>query len=326
VRAPTERNGGGPGPALAERGPEPRALRGLHLWRVLLRTGWESWKSRDPTPRRPRSALERIRHLRAPDLEAPVFVVGAARSGTTFVGECLGALPELSYHFEPAATKAAARYVAEGRWSRGRAERFYRCVYGWLMRLRLEADLRFAEKTPRNAFLIGFLGEAFPGARFVHVIRDGRDAALSHRAQPWLREDAAGSGRFEPGGYPMGPWPQFWVEAERAREFAVTSDLHRCIWAWRRFTEAALAGGAALGEGRYLEIRYEQWVAEPRRESARLLDFLDVREPASRARLAERAGRARRDTVGRWRASFGPEERAVVEREAGALLRRLGYA
>jgi hypothetical protein len=79
-----------------------------------------------------------------PNLDRAVFVVGAARSGTTFLGDCVGQLPEISYHFEPPATKAAGRYVAEGLWGYWRSRWFFRTVYAWLMRAEFEGGLRFA--------------------------------------------------------------------------------------------------------------------------------------------------------------------------------------
>src|SRR5688500_13364140 len=63
-------------------------------------------------PPRPRS-LRRLAASLLPRVRAPVFVLGAPRSGTSFLGDAVGALPELSYHYEPPLTKAASRYVHE---------------------------------------------------------------------------------------------------------------------------------------------------------------------------------------------------------------------
>ncbi|MGK7920781.1 MAG: sulfotransferase, partial [Trichodesmium sp.] len=182
-------------------------------------------------------SISRLVFFLIPNLRRPIFIIGSPRSGTTFLGNCLGSLPEISYHFEPVATKAAARYIYEKIWGITKGKWFYGSVYGWLMRLYLDADLRFAEKTPRNCFLIDFLATAFPKAQFIHIIRDGRDAALSHSKKPWLQAAQAKSSQREPGGYRHGPYPRFWVEVDRSQEFRDTTDIHRCIWAWRRHTE-----------------------------------------------------------------------------------------
>ncbi|MGH0038209.1 MAG: sulfotransferase family protein [Myxococcota bacterium] len=261
-----------------------------------------------------------------PRLDRAVFVVGAPRSGTSFLGATFQALPDFSYHYEPPLAKALARVAVEEGWSEPRWRRAARALYGWLLCRHGEGDLRLAEKTPQNCFVVERLARAFPDARFVHIVRDGRDAALSYRDKPWLSSRLAGSGRRETGGYPLGPTPRFWVEPERRREFRETSDLHRCIWAWRRHTEAARAGLAALAAGRSLTLRYETLVSDPAREGRRLLDFLELGDPAAReAALAHLAGAHGRG-VGRWRDELSRGESECVMAEAGGLLAELGYA
>lgn len=260
-----------------------------------------------------------------PSLERPLFIVGAARSGTTFLGDCLGRLPEISYHHEPPATKAAGRYVYEGLWGERRARFFYRTVYAWLIRTELEGGLRFADKTPTNALLIPFLRRSFSDAQFIHIVRDGRDAAASHMEKPWLRRDSLGSGVREPGGYLHGPYAQWWVEPERRDKFAATSDAHRMIWAWRRYVEAALRDGPPLGPEQYLELRYETLVRQPRDSAETILDFLRIDRRRSREQFVTAVGRADASSIGSWRRKFSAEEIAQIEADSGDLLRSLGY-
>lgn len=260
-----------------------------------------------------------------PALGAPIFIIGAPRSGTTFLGSCIAALPEVSYHFEPIATKAAARYVYEGLWRAGTARRFYRGVYRWLLRIHLDGGMTFAEKTPRNCFIIGFLARSFPGARFLFIFRDGRDAALSLSKQPWLKAESQSSSHWEPGGYRHGPHPRFWVEPARRTEFMTTSDLHRSIWAWRRHNEAALEQTAHLPEETVLELRYEDLARTPALESERVLDFLEIASPVSRSRLTKAASGAVSGAVGRWREELTAAELELIARESGGMLHQLGY-
>jgi hypothetical protein len=261
----------------------------------------------------------------SPNLSRPIFIVGAPRSGTTFLGACLGTLPEVSYHFEPVATKAAAKHIYAGDWSRFQSRWFYRAVYAWLMRLHWDSDLRFAEKTPRNCFIMPFLAEAFPDAQFIHIIRDGRDAALSYSKKPWLQAASATSGKREPGGYPYGPYARFWVERDRISEFESTSDIHRCIWAWRQFTASALSAAADLPTSRYHELRYEHLVAHPKHEADRLLDFLGISFPQSRTTLQKAIAQVRPDSLGQWQRELSAEQLECITTEAGSLLQQLGY-
>ena len=261
-----------------------------------------------------------------PCLDRPIFIIGSPRSGTTFLGSCIAELGRVSYHHEPIATKAMARNVYSGAWGESRARFFYKAVYRWLLRIHVDGDLRFAEKTPRNCFLIPFLSRAFPEAQFIHIMRDGRDAALSHSKKPWLQVASADSGKREPGGYRYGPYPRFWVEKHRLEEFERTTDLHRCIWAWRRHVESALSAIAVLPPVRHHTVRYEELVARPATEAEKLLDFLHISEPASRSRFQESVANIHARSVGRWKEELSDEELSTIEHEAGVLLRTLGYA
>jgi hypothetical protein len=277
-------------------------------------------------PRPRRMTAGRIASSLWPRLDRPVFIIGAPRSGTTFLGECLAALPEISYHFEPVATKAAGRYVFEGAWSFRRSRFVFRATYWLLLALHGNGDLRFAEKTPQNCFLVSFLARAFPGARFVHIVRDGRDAALSYSKKPWLRADAAAPGDREAGGYLNGPHARYWVEPERRAEFESTSDFHRCVWAWRLHTESALQQTASLSPGSCHELRYEDLVARPDEEASRLLAFLQIDAPRSIEPFMRALQRRSQKSVGSWTRELTPVQVDEAEMEAGPLLRRLGYA
>lgn len=272
-------------------------------------------------------SIQRLKQFLNPNLKKPIFIFGSPRSGTTFLGLCIAELPEISYHFEPVLTKAAARYVYTNQWSKGQAKAFYRSVYSWLLRIHFNGDLRFAEKTPRNSFILPFLYEAFPDARFIHIIRDGRDASISLAKRPWYRNDMQGSGAKEPGGYPFGPKARFWVEPDRVEEFETTNDVHRCMWLWRRYLEGATEGIAQLPVEQYHELRYEDLVINHQKESERLLNFLEITNPSSRSKFFEFvAQKAKADSVGRWQAELSEEQLQQLEKEAYEWLRKLGYS
>jgi hypothetical protein len=305
--------------------PTPTPITPRTLPNLAIRTLRTELNGRRALGRRLEPRPGRILASLVPTLDRPVFLVGAARSGTTFLGEALGALPEVSYHHEPVATKAAARYVHDGLWSERRARSFYRLVYRWLLRVGLDGGRRFAEKTPWNAFLLPFLARTFPRLQVIHIIRDGRDVAASHIRRPWLRADSATSGRREPGGYLYGPWAQFWVPADDRAAFETGPDVLRMSMAWRLFTEAALRDGPALGPHRYLELRYESLVRQPIAEGTRILDFLGVHDSAARAAFLGAVEHADPGSVGSWQRTFDETQLDQLLADAGPLLERLGY-
>ena len=271
--------------------------------------------------------ITRLSGIFQPNLENPIFIIGSPRSGTTFLGDCLGAIPEISYHFEPVLIKAASRYVYTQQWQPQKASSFYRRVYAWLMRFQQDGDLRLADKTPRNSFIIPFLAQVFPNAKFIHIVRDGRDVAVSLAQKPWYRNEQNGSIMREPGGYLCGSTARFWVESNRTREFQTTSNIHRCIWIWRKYTAAAIEGLNQLAPERRYELRYENLVAAPQPEAIRILDFLNIDDPNSRSIFQqELVSKARLDSVGNWKSALNQDSLAEIEREAGSQLRELGYS
>jgi hypothetical protein len=305
--------------------PAPTPIDVRRLPDLVIRTIQTEINSRRQLRRRRRVNPKRVAASLVPSLRRPVFLVGAARSGTTFTGAALGRLPEISYHHEPVATKAAARYVAEGRWGAWRAGAFYRATYRWLLRFGLDGGRRFAEKTPWNAFLLPFLARTFPDLQVIHIIRDGRDVAASHIRRPWLRADSATSGRREPGGYLYGPWAQWWVPEGERTAFETGPDVLRMSMAWRLFTEAALRDGPSLGPGRYLELRYESLVRAPEVEGLRILEFLGIERPASRDAFLRAVRAANPGSVGSWRSAFDEAAMEHLLSDSGALLAQLGY-
>jgi len=272
---------------------------------------------RPPSPRPWWGAID-------PRVHDPVFVVGAPRSGTTFLGGCLGQVPGVSYHFEPRLTKALVRYVYTGEWSERRAARVFKLSYASLLLAAGDGSRRFVDKTPENAFLVPFLARTFPTARFVHIVRDGRDVTVSHAEQPWLRAASAGSGRRGRGGAEWGPHPRFWVEPEGRERFSTVSDLERSAWCWRRFTSVARGALATLPPEQGLETRYEALLADPAGEGDRLARFLGL-DASATAALHAALAQGRSSSVGRWRQRLTAEEESLVVAQCGPLLRELGY-
>jgi hypothetical protein len=297
-------------------------------WRRIMQLGVHGVVS-DVRDRRRDPAIRNRPSLRAldPRPHGPVFIIGAPRTGSTFLGNCLGRVPGISYHEEPYLTKAAAQYVYDGSWTARRGAAFFRLTYGALLLANLDGGYRFAEKDPENSFLVPFLAAEFPDARFVHIMRDGRDSAVSHAEQPWLAAASAtpgGHGRGEKLHGPYGPHARWWVEQERREEFSLVPDIVRSAWCWRRHTEAALDGVAGLAVGRAAEVRYEAMVSDPPATADMLADFLEL-STVGRAELRASLARVSPNSVGRWRKALAERELAEVMAEIGPLQARLSY-
>jgi hypothetical protein len=259
-------------------------------------------------PRRGASLKERLGRLD----DRFVFVFGSPRSGTTFLAGAVGYAPGFVDLGEVAPLKSIVPKLAAVPAPEA-AERLRRTL-ALARRVGLVGTVRPVEQTPEMAFLVDVAADAYPNARFVHVVRDGRDVVCSLLQKQWLKPSDNGS---DDAGLPYGSYARFWVEPERREEFAKASDARRAAWAWRAYVTAARAADAQL-----VEVRYERLVSEP----AAVAEELTVALGAPSGALRDALDAAHSASVGRYRSELSREQLAEVEDEAGELLAELGYA
>jgi len=238
-------------------------------------------------------------------------VVGSPRSGTTFLGRSLGAQPGLVDLGEVKPLKAAIPQLAH--LPEKEASARFRRKLEIVRQLGLAGHLRGVEQTPETSFVLNAALRAYPAARAVHIVRDGRDVVCSLLERGWLGAQRAGS---DDAGLSFGAHPRFWVEPERADEFRSASEARRAAWVWRRYVTAA-----GVAPERTLELRYEQLVSDPTAVASRLAEYLELR----RKPLVESLSQAFDRSMGRWQRDLTPGQLSDVEDEAGDLLRALGY-
>jgi hypothetical protein len=167
---------------------------------------------------------------------------------------------------------------------------------------------RWGDKTPMYMQNLRLLERLFPDALYVHLIRDGRDAALSFLAMP------------------RGIVTETWMHPHTAADFACQ---------WHTEVTAARRLGRRVG-GRYLEVRYESLVDDVEAVLRPICEFagleyeagmadyagnVDVSAKPHQQRLTQPPTKGVRD----WRAQMPPDDVAAFERVAGDLLRELGY-
>lgn len=167
---------------------------------------------------------------------------------------------------------------------------------------------RWAENTPAHLVFIPQIKKTIPDALIVHIIRDGRDVAISMNRMEW--------------GSPFS-WDR--------KHGLMVSGLR---WEW--MVQKGREYGWRLGPD-YMEVHYEELTQYPRETLARLGAFIGhdlnyeqilqnaigtVSEPNTSFRNGARNGNFR--PIGRWKL-LGDQERTRLERLLGARLQELGY-
>jgi hypothetical protein len=137
------------------------------------------------------------------ETESFVFIVGSPRSGTTIFAELLDKHPQLSQWYEPYFVWDRFFRTAphDERSAADATPKVSGQIFSDFDRYRKNKKCSaLIDKSPRNSLKIPFITKIFPGARFLHLLRDGRDVTLSiHRE--WHRrrrivEDPDQQGRF----------------------------------------------------------------------------------------------------------------------------------
>lgn len=269
------------------------------------------------------------------------FLIGSGRSGSTLVRAMLDSHPEVAVppetYFVTELLPNAAEWDAPGGFA---ADKFLDevLVHQFFVRWGLPAESvreafaaqppagyadairllyglyadahgkrRYADKTPVYIYDVLDLAALFPEARFVHLIRDGRDVAASFLDQEDMRPNG----------------------------------IAEAALLWRERVSAGRSAGATLGAGRYAEVRYEDLVRDPEAVLRRVAEFIGIDYHPAMLTYPERA----RDLVAAdggaqrhrgvftepqagfrdWRTELSAAEVEVFEVVAGDLLEELGY-
>jgi hypothetical protein len=276
---------------------------------------------------------------RVSDGARPIFVVGAPRSGTTLLRVMLSSHSRIYIPPESDFIPRLFLRHAHASMSPEQAARNLRIVLGYgrffrewratpldpatftagLSELTPAAFLnalfsayadqygaaRWGDKSPIYTRYVDLLAEIFPAAQFVHLIRDGRDAALSALA---VYRD------------------RFYV------------DIYFGARTWRERVQATRSAGAALGSERYLELRYEDLTTDPEAVLRAVCKFLSETYESAMCephKLGQELLRPRgrhapvrqplRPNSGRWRREMSPADQRLFTTVAGELLQELGH-
>jgi hypothetical protein len=252
-----------------------------------------------------------------------VILIGAARSGTKFLRDVLGASPEVGkvpydvnyvwrFHNESCSHDAlpascadhdVTNYVIKALSKQGRIGQSRHILL---------------EKTVSNTLRIPFVNQVFPEARFIHLVRDGRDVVESAyrmwQQRPDWRYLVQKARAFPLSNYKYAAWylsnllsgiasgkkgVRVWGPRYPGIDMDVSSKtlIEVCAWQWAKSVEYSIRDLAALAPERVLTVRYETLLADEDKvaEIARFTGITDIGLVLNAYRNT-----VRRDTGGGW--------------------------
>ncbi len=266
-------------------------------------------------------------------LDAPIFIVGSGRSGTTLLRNMLNRHPAIAIcpetHFNDLVyarrrafgnladqhrrRRLVTEYLATNRIHMREIDEpaleaelmrngtSYKEFFASILRFYAEAThkVRAGEKTPEHAMFTETLCRWFPDALILHVLRDPRDVVASLMRMRWAPRTISANAR--------------------------------------RWARVNFAASQARGLPGYLLVRYETLVRQPEQELLRICTFAGVEycsgmlmvetPPADCPPWFRRAYESvTTERLEKWREQLTPDQVALVEWMVGPLMEELGYA
>ena len=249
------------------------------------------------------------------NLSRPVLIVGCSRSDTTLFAEIFGAREDACNIMDASQVwdlayydKSADDHRDENDATLWEASRIRTC---FALR-QIFCGGRLVNKNNQNSLRIRYLKVLFPDAFIIHVIRDARPVVLSNisRVQKDVYRRGFPFGRF--------PKPVAW------RSYLDRPMVEQFAHQWQDITELVRKDGEEqFGAGQYMEVRFEDFCAQPERvleQVDRFCGFVPV--PRSRALLSTIAA----DQSNSWESRVDADDLNRIEKIVAPQMASFGYA
>ena len=196
-------------------------------------------------------------------LHNPVFILGSSRSGTTILGKVLGASPDLCRFTENDIVRKHMFCMVENPMT---VKEQLPKLAKTLVRLSgIRPEERLLEKSPGHSLVAKSLADHFVDAKFVHIVRDGRDVAFSMLGHDWISQEL--KGKRKPFWFKLLPeqFQQQWQELDL---------WQRGVLRWAVYVGKARQ--ITSYNDRYLEISYEDMCQTPYSCIENIMSFLQL--------------------------------------------------
>lgn len=280
----------------------------------------------------------------------PIVIIGSGRSGTNMLRNILTAIPEVSTwpcdeinyiwrhgNIRESSDEFTPEMATEN------ACLFIRSKFNEIANTKHCSYL--VEKTCANALRVGFIDRVIPEAKFIHIIRDGRDVVASAQKRwsapldiPYLFKKA----RF----VPLSDLPHYAskylvnrlyrmrsaegrLSSWGPRYIGLEKDLSQyslpevCAIQWKMCVEKASEELSLIKPSRVYRLCYETFVANPKAELLKILNFLDlsVEQPL----IDDLVRGVSKHSVGKWKQELDPSTASKIHTLIHETLCNQGY-
>lgn len=291
------------------------------------------------------------------------FIFGHARSGTTLLVRLIRVHPDVHCNYQahfftrPPLLESLVASADIESWLSRRSNRWnlghdlsplvLRTTADFIMEreARREGKHIVGDKSPSSLLhgeAVRLMHKVYPDARLIYIVRDGRDAVISHRFQSFIdasqhlsKDDLAIREAFQRD-------PEPFLHGERS--IFTTRGFQRSVEGWMQNVAETEQLGNELYIERYMSLHYEDMLSQPFEEMCRLwvflgagLDFPELHESVAeelqqnpdadwqREKAGDLIEPLKKGKQGSWRDIFTTENRQVFKRIAGQTLVDWGY-
>lgn len=297
----------------------------------------------------------------------PIFIVGCHRSGTTVLYEALAKHPDLVYFTNASNLlpkfpilsnifcgllglddAVQERFLQDGItitpftpnegiriWERYASEQADYCLDETYdnpqmknyLKLTIRKHLkhfhgkRFINKNPDNSVRIRYLNELFPDAYFINIIRDGRAVCSSLLKARDLAENFFGPNhRHSTSGIKTNNWQEI-------KQVWDSNPVAGSGMLWQAVIETIERDRDSISKTRYMELRYEDFVAQPLKYLRQMVNFCQLPwEPSTESLLEKTASKITlNERNNAWRRRLSSDELNCLMNIIGTTMVQYGY-
>lgn len=278
----------------------------------------------------------------------PIFILGAPRSGTTWLGKTFEHHPDIDCWYENNAvwTWGNSRQADDILTEKNLNPKIKKYIQKRFIEYSEKSGKKYIiDKTPRNCLRIPFIHAVFPEAKIIMLLRDGRSVISSTNKKlkqpkrvPWrdIKNRLRSLSIWELYTYfprliprlklMMGIKVDYWGARPPGWNEWIGNYSPQALLAkqWAATMNIAIREGRKLPPENYIEVKYEDLVNNPQTEFTKLTSFLEIKNPQQIIDYAENSSDPQR--ISKWKSSLNQHTLDEIKKLMESTMSQLGYS